>query len=131
MSQINSEFTKYNDQVPVCEEWMYDLTLEDFVMAGLIPIDTAISLIEQWELENKIAATVNYHPQILEILTDPNVSAKKVCVNCNINKSPAWRRDNHGKLLCNACGLYFKQHGNNRPVEHMQQGALRYKQPRK
>ncbi|GBC09394.1 hypothetical protein RclHR1_08820005 [Rhizophagus clarus] len=87
-------------------------------------------LIKQWELEDRIAAAANYHPQVLEVLTNPNISTRNVCVNCNITKSPAWRRDDHGKLLCNACGLYLKQHGKKRPVEKMQQRNIRYKRPK-
>lgn len=41
MSQIN---LKSNDeQNIVYEEWMHDLTVVDFVIAGLIPIDKAVS----------------------------------------------------------------------------------------
>ncbi|CAI2172324.1 1616_t:CDS:2 [Funneliformis geosporum] len=125
------KITLSDGQEILFEEWMYNLTVEDFVMAGLIPIDKAISLIEQWKLEDRIAAAVNYHPQVLEILTNPNISARNVCVNCNTSNSPAWRRDNQGKLLCNACGLYLKQHGMNRPVEYIQGGTIRYKRPEK
>ncbi|CAB4395487.1 unnamed protein product [Rhizophagus irregularis] len=123
MSQINDEQL----EEIVYEEWMYDLTVVDFVIAGLIPIDKAVSLIKQWELEDKIAAATNYHPKIFEILTNPNISARNACVNCNTTKSPAWRRDDHGRLLCNACGLYLKQHGKKRPVEHIQQGNKKCK----
>ncbi|CAG8845279.1 4960_t:CDS:2, partial [Racocetra persica] len=39
------------------EDWMLDLTVEDFVKAGLIPIDKAISLLKQWEAEDRMAAS--------------------------------------------------------------------------
>ncbi|CAG8492163.1 5804_t:CDS:2 [Cetraspora pellucida] len=83
----------------VFEDWMLDLTVEDFVKAGLIPIDKAISLMKQWEAEDRMAASVDYHPQIIEILSNPHISARNHCVNCNTTKSPAWRRDDLGKLL--------------------------------
>lgn len=38
------------------------------------------------------------------------------CTNCGTNKTPLWRRDAAGKALCNACGLYFKLHNENRPL---------------
>ncbi|KAI9098799.1 GATA zinc finger-domain-containing protein, partial [Phlyctochytrium arcticum] len=38
------------------------------------------------------------------------------CKNCSTNKTSLWRRDPNGDPLCNACGLFFKLHGSNRPI---------------
>lgn len=37
------------------------------------------------------------------------------CSNCGTTTTTIWRRNVRGEMVCNACGLYFKLHGVNRP----------------
>jgi len=43
-------------------------------------------------------------------------TAATLCSNCHTTNTPLWRRDAEGQPLCNACGLFFKLHGVNRPL---------------
>ncbi|XP_015587192.1 box A-binding factor isoform X2 [Cephus cinctus] len=38
------------------------------------------------------------------------------CSNCQTTTTSLWRRNTCGEPVCNACGLYFKLHGVNRPL---------------
>lgn len=45
-----------------------------------------------------------------------SASSHTVCVNCKTTNTPLWRRDELGNPLCNACQLFRKLHGSDRPV---------------
>ncbi|KZT00625.1 uncharacterized protein LAESUDRAFT_745783 [Laetiporus sulphureus 93-53] len=49
----------------------------------------------------------------------PRQDAQEVaaqCYNCHTTATPLWRKDDEGKTVCNACGLYYKLHGSARPI---------------
>ncbi|XP_037959860.1 uncharacterized protein LOC119689167 [Teleopsis dalmanni] len=44
-----------------------------------------------------------------------NTQKDMCCSNCGTLTTTIWRRSVRGEMVCNACGLYFKLHGVNRP----------------
>ncbi|OAL32488.1 hypothetical protein AYO22_00510 [Fonsecaea multimorphosa] len=46
-----------------------------------------------------------------------NTTLLVACKNCGTTVTPLWRRDEQGRPICNACGLYHKLHGSHRPVQ--------------
>ncbi|CAI4221131.1 unnamed protein product [Auanema sp. JU1783] len=60
---------------------------------------------------------------------DNNASVSR-CSNCMTTKTTAWRRDLTGKLVCNACGLYYRLHRTHRPV-HMRKDFIQQRFRRK
>ncbi|KAJ8686147.1 hypothetical protein QAD02_021941 [Eretmocerus hayati] len=44
------------------------------------------------------------------------------CANCGTTTTTLWRRNNNGEPVCNACGLYYKLHGVNRPMSMKKEG---------
>ncbi|CAI4226916.1 unnamed protein product [Auanema sp. JU1783] len=47
-----------------------------------------------------------------------------VCSNCHGTNTTLWRRNGDGDPVCNACGLYFKLHGVQRPITMKKEGQL-------
>jgi len=39
------------------------------------------------------------------------------CANCQTQTTSLWRRNKDGNPVCNACGLYVKLHGVERPTQ--------------
>ncbi|KAJ3141893.1 hypothetical protein HK100_005807 [Physocladia obscura] len=46
-----------------------------------------------------------------------------ICANCQVTKTPLWRRDTQSRPICNACGLYYRLHKVVRPVSYKTGGG--------
>ncbi|CAL1544911.1 unnamed protein product [Lymnaea stagnalis] len=56
---------------------------------------------------------------------NPQSASRRVglsCANCHTTTTTLWRRSNEGEPVCNACGLYYKLHGVNRPLAMKKDG---------
>ncbi|KAI9323115.1 GATA zinc finger-domain-containing protein [Dichotomocladium elegans] len=65
-------------------------------------------------------------------MATPSVHKRPVrrleCFNCHVTKTPLWRRTpDRAHSLCNACGLYYKQYNQHRPL-HIRQKTPTKKQ---
>ncbi|KAJ7038960.1 hypothetical protein C8F04DRAFT_950595, partial [Mycena alexandri] len=52
----------------------------------------------------------------LKVQTFIDLAHAAQCYNCHTTATPLWRKDDEGKTVCNACGLYYKLHGSARPI---------------
>lgn len=74
---------------------------------------------EEGEEEGSEAQDANNWSNFSGVVKSGKLAARRVdlsCTNCGTMTTTIWRRNPLGEMVCNACGLYYKLHGVNRPV---------------
>lgn len=70
----------------------------------------------QFETPNSVEKQQTVQTQQTQAKNSNTQSSKDMsCTNCGTTTTTIWRRNVKGEMVCNACGLYFKLHGVNRP----------------
>lgn len=73
-------------------------------------------------LLSDLSNTIKKHTCLLTKLQSATRRLGLCCTNCGTTTTTLWRRNAEGEPVCNACGLYHKLHGVNRPLAMRKDG---------
>ncbi|CEF61577.1 FI19405p1 [Strongyloides ratti] len=147
--QNNSELSQINmlrlspNVLPSINNYRFQTTQNDITSQQLIAtldaiknsqnsypqlLNTNICNLQQQVMKNDDDLVENNNNNNTETIQDSSLnsdlnSGVTKCSNCNTTTTTAWRRSDKGTLVCNACGLYFRLHRQNRPV-HMRKDFI-------
>ena len=87
-------------------------------LSSLFRMDSGVTKAKQAKKFKASAPVTNTITQMESFAAKPRVALPtKICFNCNCTQTPLWRKEKTlGVLLCNACGIYYKNHGTQRPL---------------
>lgn len=100
----------------------------------LLPMKPVLLAPPLMRMTNTMAAATpsNFYPTISGTVPcsnislrvkDPHNAQNQQCSHCSTSATSLWRRVND-RLMCNACALYFKLHGFDRPL-HLNTGVIK------
>ena len=111
------------------QEYRDHLTSAEDLLAGMIQLAGRDPVVNALNLPGFLSSTAHVPSPSPSPSPGPEQAAAgrfpertaagaKQCENCGTSSTPLWRKDRHiNMLMCNACGIYFKNHGKHRPVE--------------
>lgn len=86
------------------------------IMVAESPSTLSIPLVcDSHSVENQSASSAVAAAATADVVAP--ATSEKICANCSTTNTVLWRRNENGGVLCNACGLFFKLHGINRPLK--------------
>lgn len=86
--------------------------MEDKKTVGAAEIKDGIGFVNNFVNIEK----TDRHPSNENYINPQSTVNFNICANCSTENTPLWRRSANGLILCNACGLFHKLHGESRPL---------------